>query len=144
MHLLHALGINQYAFVQFLLFVLIFMFLTGSVFGPYFRALLEREQRTVGGETLAEEYHQRTAELQNEYQTKARSLNAQIAEIFQKNRNEATSEYEVIVSRARTEATSLIEKNRLAISLAIQQATEELRGQTTPMALAITNKLLGK
>ncbi|MBX2988124.1 MAG: ATP synthase F0 subunit B [Bdellovibrionaceae bacterium] len=144
MHLLHALGISQLAIIQFLIFVFIFTFLTYGVFTPYFKALMEREKRTVGGEALAEEYQQKTIELSTEYQNQARAINTQIQEIFQRNRNEANAAYDRVVGAAREEASQMIEKNRAQISQAVGAAQNDLRGQTTAVALAITNKLLGK
>lgn len=144
MDLLHALGINQFAIVQFFIFVAIFSFLVAFVFTPYVKALDERQSRTKGGESLAEEYQQKATDLHSEYQAKAREMNGQISSIFQKNKAEAQQEYDRTVGRAREQATQLIEKNRKAISQSVQTAAEELRGQTTSVALAITNKLLGK
>ncbi|HRO66312.1 MAG TPA: ATP synthase F0 subunit B [Pseudobdellovibrionaceae bacterium] len=144
MDLLHALGINQYAIVQFLIFAVMFAFLTGYVFTPYAKALDEREKRTVGGENLAEEYQEKAIELQAEYQTKARDLNAQIQAIFQTQKGTASAEQEALVRQARDEANALIEKNRQVIAKSVSQVSEELRGQTTNVALAITNRLLGK
>lgn len=144
MHFLHALGINQYAIVQFALFVFMFTYLTTSVFGPYFKALLEREKRTLGGEQLAEEFHVKTAELNTEYQNKARSVRAQIQDIFAKKRNDATAEFDQVVAKARERANDLVERNRVEISRSIASANKDLESQTSTMALAITNKLLGK
>ncbi|MBX3041442.1 MAG: ATP synthase F0 subunit B [Bdellovibrionaceae bacterium] len=144
MDLLHALGINQYAIVQFLIFAVMFAFLTGYVFSPYAKALDEREKRTVGGENLAEEYQEKAIELQTEYQQKARDLNSQIQTIFQSQKGAASAEQDKVVRQAQDEANSLIEKNRQAIAKSVSQVSEELRGQTTNVALAITNRLLGK
>lgn len=144
MHLLHALGISQLAIIQFLIFVFIFTFLTYGVFQPYFKALMEREKRTVGGEALAEEYQQKAIELSTEYQNQARAVTSQIQDIFQRNRNEANAEYDRVVNSARGEATQLIDQNRVRIQQAVSTAKTDLRTQTTATALAITNKLLGK
>lgn len=144
MDLLHALGINQYAIVQFLIFGLIFAFLTGYVFGPYTKALNEREKRTLGGESLAEEYQDKALELQAQYQNKARDLNSQIQNIFQSQKSIASAEQDKLVRSAQEQAGALIEKNRQSIVQSVHQASTELRGQTTQVVLAITNRLLGK
>ena len=144
MHFLHALGINQYAIVQFFVFVLMFTFLTIFVFGPYFRAASAREKRTASVDTVASDVHHRTQDLQAEYQNKARSLRDEVQAIFQKNRGEATTEYDRIVNQARQEAGTLIERNRKEVTQAIESAGKDLNAQTSTMAMAITNKLLGK
>lgn len=144
MSLIHALGINEFAAVQFVIFILIFMFLTNYVFKPYVAAFEQRQNRTKGGEVLAEEFQQKTTELHSDYETRARLLNSHIHEIFAKHRAEALAEYDRIVGKARQEATALIEKNRTTISSAVTSASGELKSQTPQVALAITNKLLGK
>lgn len=144
MDLLHALGINQYAIIQFIIFGLMFAFLSSYVFRPYAKALEEREHRTVGGANLAEEYQEKTLELQAEYQTKARDLNNQIQAIFQSKKSEATSEQERLIRTAREGANQLIEGNRQTIAQSISGVKEDLKQQTTQVALAITQKLLGK
>lgn len=144
MELLNALGINHYAIVQFVIFILVFIFLTQIVFGPFLKAHEGRLQRTKGGEQLADEYQAKTQRTQAEYAEKAREIHARIQTIFQKNRTEAMAEYERIVGQARKEAEGMIEKNRQAVATATMQASSELKGQTSQMALAITNKLLGK
>lgn len=144
MGLLSALGINSLAIVQFGIFVLIFVFLTVYVFGPYLKAAEERQNRTKGGEELAEEFQGKTIDLQARYEQQARDINGRIQDVFQKNRAEALVEYDRVVGQARKEAGELVEKNRQAISRAVDAAAAELKSQTPQMALAITNKLLGK
>lgn len=144
MSLINALGINEFAIVQFGIFILIFGFLTTYVFKPYVAAYEQRQDRTKGGEVLAEEFQHKTTELHADYESRARLLNSHIHEIFAKHRAEALAEYDRIVGRARQEATALIEKNRQSLATAVHAAADELKSQTPAVALAITNKLLGK
>jgi F-type H+-transporting ATPase subunit b len=144
MELLSALGITSLVFVQFGIFVLMFIYLTAFVFGPYYKAVQERQKQTAGGESLAGEFQQKAADLHSTYQNLARDVNQQIQDIFQKNRTEAMGEYEKIVSRARQESTDLIEKNRKEVAKSVAAASDELRGQSTSVVLSITNKMLGK
>lgn len=144
MELLHALGINAYSIIQFFIFVCTFSALIVFVFNPYAEALEQRNQRTKGGEELAEDYQKKTVELQSEYQEKARAVNGEISAIFQKKRAEAVAEQNKKIADAKAEATAAIEKNRGALRASAATATAELQGQVSSMALLITNKLLGK
>jgi len=144
MGLLQALGINGLAIIQFGILLVIFLFLSLYVFGPYLRAAEERQTRTKGGEALADEYQQKTTDLQIRYQERAREIHGQIAALFQQSRSEAATEYERIVGKAREESNRLIEKNRLTIGEAVSVASADLRREATQASLAITNKLLGK
>ncbi|RYZ85581.1 MAG: hypothetical protein EOP04_15640 [Proteobacteria bacterium] len=144
MEIIHQLGINQSAFIQFAIFISIFFFLNAYVFTPYYKALEERENRTSGGEDLAAEFQKKTTDLQTEYQAKAKDLSAKIKSIYDAQRAEAAKEYEVIVTKARGEATGLLETNDRAIAQSIQSTAAALKAETTNVAVAITQKLLGK
>jgi F-type H+-transporting ATPase subunit b len=144
MEIIHQLGINQTAFVQFAIFICLFFFLNLYVFTPYYKALSERESRTLGGEDLALEFQKKTTELHSEYQTKAKEVTKKIKSIYDAHRSDALKEYDVIVGKAREEASDLLETNNKKISQSIQSAAAALRSETTSVAVAITQKLLGK
>jgi len=144
MEIIHQLGINQTAFVQFAIFIGIFFFLNLYVFTPYYKALEEREKRTQGGEDLALEFHKKTTELHSEYQLKAKEVTSKIKSIYDAHRNDAAKEYDLIVGKARAEATGLLESNDKKIAQAIQSTATALKAETTNVAVAITQKLLGK
>jgi len=144
MEIIHQLGINSTAFIQFGIFIAIFFFLNIYVFTPYYKALEAREQRTVGGEELAQEFHKKSIEITSEYQIKAKEVSKKIKEIYDAHRSDALREYDAIVSIARREAASLLETNQQKISKAIQITGAALKGETTNVAVVITQKLLGK
>ena len=144
MSLLSALGINQFAIVQFVIFIFVFWYLMVGVFRPYLAAAEERQKRTVGDVAVAEEYQHKSTELHSQYQDKLREVNTHIHEIFHRNRTAAAAEYDRIVQAARQEANAQIEKNRQHITQMIATASAELRSQTATVAHAITNKLLGQ
>lgn len=144
MSLLHALGINEFAIVQFVIFLVVFYFLVSAVFRPYLAALSERQNRTVGGVHEAELYQHKAVELHSDYQDKVREVNSHIHEIFQKSRAEALAEYDKILQAARQSAASQIELNRQKIAQVVAQVGADLQRQTPSLALAITNKLLGR
>lgn len=144
MELLSALGITYVAVIQFIVFVALFTYLTLYVFGPYVHAYELRLEKTKGSEVLAEEFQKKAVELHSEYQEKAREVHGHIHQIFQKNRSEALADFDRIVNQARQQANESLDKNRNAIEKAMSTASNDLQGQTSTMALSITNKLLGK
>lgn len=144
MEVIHQLGINSTAVIQLIIYVMIFSYLSIFVFKPYFDALKEREKRTKGGEELAQEYTKKAFEIHSEYEEKAREVHGKIREIFHKKKSEALAEHDSIVAKAREEAGKVVDSNRVKISKAVAAAESDLHGQTTTVALAITNKLLGK
>jgi F0F1-type ATP synthase membrane subunit b/b' len=144
MELLHALGINQYAVVQFFVFCFMFIFLTLYVLVPFQQALEERQERTKGSEVLAEEYQQKTVELNSKYQDKAREINGHIHEIFASKRALAQVEHDRIVGQAREASLGRVEENRKSLGVILERVQKELAEQTPGLALSIVNKLLGK
>ena len=144
MEMIHQLGIGPAAIIQFLIFVSVFGFLTHFVFTPYYSAFEWREEKTKGSEDLAHEFKQKSLDLHSEYQEKARETHAQMSAIYDKARTETMVECEAIIAKAREEANDLVESNRRRIADSIAKAASELKGQTSVVALAISNKLLGK
>ena len=60
MEIIQQLGINGTALIQFGIFICAFFFLNLYLFTPYYKALEERENRTLGGEDLALEFQKKS------------------------------------------------------------------------------------
>lgn len=144
MDIFHQIGINATAIIQFVIFAIALIFLSKVVFDPYAHAFEERQKRTKGGEDLALEFQKKSIELQSEYEVKARDVNGKIKDIFDASKAEANKQYEGSVGVAREDANRIISENRNKLTKAVEQAAQELKSQTTMVAMAITNKLLGK
>ena len=144
MEIIQQLGINGTALIQFGIFICIFFFLNLYVFTPYYKAHEERENRTLGGEDLAQEFLKKSSDLQNEYQAKAKEVTKRIKDVYDAHRAEASKEQESLLNKARSEAASLLETNNQKIAQSIQATTAALRSETTNISVAITQKLLGK
>ncbi len=144
MDILHQIGINATAAIQFVFFALALLFLNKVVFTPYAHAFEERQKRTEGGENLALEFQKKSIELQSEYELKARAINSKTKEIFDASKAEANKSYEAAVGKSRDQANALVAENRKKLTDSVQAASSELKKQTGLIAMAITNKLLGK
>lgn len=144
MDIFSSIGVNSTAFIQFALFAITLIFMSKVVFEPFAHALEERQKRTKGGEDLALEFQKKSVELSSTYELKAREINASIKSIFDAARGDANKKYEGVVGSARAEATDLTTKNRAQIAAEVEKTSAELKSQTSNVAMAITNKLLGK
>lgn len=142
MDIFGQLGIDTTAAFQFAFFCIALIFLTKVVFGPYTHALEERQKRTKGGEDLALEYQSKSVELHSAYEAKMRELNNEIKAIVDSAKTQANKEYETLVNNVRGESEKVVQGNRTQLVAAVQAASQELKSQTTSVALAITNKLL--
>lgn len=144
MEILSALGINSTIWIQLACFLVSYVALTQLVFKPYMAAFRERQIRTVGNEDFAQRLLQETAELQTQYELRARELNNETKAIFDKTRVEAMREYDKTISSAREETTQLLAKNRARIAQAIQEAQAEMMREAPQVGVAIASKLMGK
>lgn len=142
MDIFGQLGINTTALIQFAIYTFALVFLSKVVFGPYAKALDERQNRTKGGEDLALEFHGKAQELQAEYENKLRALNSEIKEIIDSAKSAATKDYTLLVENARNQSEQTIQTNRQQISESVKSAAAELKTQTTAVAMVITQKLI--
>ena len=89
MDILSALGVDATLGIQFIIFLVSYVFLVNVVFKPYHRAYEERVKRTLGNAEFAERILAETKELEIEFEQKARLLNYETKGIFDSERSEA-------------------------------------------------------
>lgn len=142
--MLQQLGINSTVFIQFLIFTVTFVILVKYVYAPFSEQNELRQKKTKGSVEIADELKAKTTQLQGEFSEKAKDLNAKISAIFSGKKADANAESEKILNEAKSSAASVIENNRKVIETNTEKLNKELLQQTPALALAITNKLLGK
>lgn len=141
-NLIAALGLDSTVWIQLGIALFMFVYLITFVFKPYYSAFTERESRTTGNHEKAEQVYAQTRELEALYQRKARSMNADIKELFDKARGEAAREQERIQSEARSKAKASIDKAKEKIQGEINKAREDLIKQAPDLSRAISEKLV--
>ena len=142
--MLQQLGINWTFFIQFGLFIFAITFLTLYVFGPYAKAVEDREQQTKGSQDQAIEIEKQTLELHSEYEVKAREVHGKIQDVYKQMRTEASQEYEKTVQIARKESEKYVDQVRSEVKKSVSEARETLKKDTPQIVMALTQKLLGK
>jgi F-type H+-transporting ATPase subunit b len=142
--MLQQLGINATVFIQFGLFVFAITFLTLYVFGPFAKAVEEREMQTKGSQDQAVELEKQTVELHSEYEKKAREVHGKIQEVYKLMRADASHEYEKTVQAARKDSDVYVEQIREQIKKSVDTARDVLKKDTPQIVMALTQKLLGK
>ncbi len=141
-NIITALGIDTTLWMQFGIFAISYIFLKQVVFNPYYKAFEEREGQTTGNNDKAEQIFAQTRELETLYQRKARNLNAEIKEIYDRIRIEATREQDRIQTEAREKAKASMEEIRDKIQEQFNHAREELIKQTPALSQIMSEKLL--
>jgi F-type H+-transporting ATPase subunit b len=144
MELLKSLGIDGTLWIHIACFAVGYLSLSNFVFRPYAKALAEREKRTVGGEELAQQLLVQAAEINANYEQKAKAISASIRAEYDKNRVEALRESETLISSARQEASKLLESSRAKISAEIGAAKNALAAEVPSITSAIASKMAGK
>lgn len=145
MELLKSLGIDvNTLWIHVLCFAVGYLALSNLIFKPYSAALRERENRTVGGDELAQKLLMQAAEISTDYEHKAKAISASIREEYDKNRQEAQKESEALIAKARGEAARLLEASRATIAQEIATAKTALSAEVPAITAAITSKMAGK
>lgn len=144
MELLKSLGIDGTLWIHIACFAIGYLSLSNFVFKPYAKALAERENRTVGGEELAQQLLVQAGEINANYEQKAKAISASIRAEYDKNRVEALRESELLISSARLDAAKLLESSRNKIASEIGAAKSALASEVPAITSAIASKMAGK
>jgi len=142
--MLEQLGFNWTFYIQFVIFIFTISFLSIYVFGPYSKAVEDREKQTKGSEADAVEMDRKSAAIYSEYEIRARQVHGSIQEVYKEARSQAAQEQEKLISAARAEAEKVAEESRGKINAAIRSAEETLKKDVPQIVMALTQKLLGK
>jgi F0F1-type ATP synthase membrane subunit b/b' len=144
MNILTALGVNSTLWIQLGCFLVAYVALTQLVFKPYMAAFHERITRTIGNEEYAQRILQEVADLQTQYEVRARELNDETKSIFDQTRVAAMRDYDKTISAARQETTDLLEKTRIQIAVNIREAQTAVMREAPDVGRVIASKLMGK
>ena len=143
MAILLQLGANQTAFIQFFIFIVSISFLTVFVYGPYFKALDQRQQQTKGAEQVATETQTEAKKLESIFKAKAREINEKIKNIFDSSRVQASSTTTTVLNDAKGAAAELTEKARKEISAQKVSAEKDIQTISQSIAAEISKKITG-
>ncbi len=143
-NLLSSLGVNDTYYVEFGLFLAVYLTLKYVLFGPYFAAYNQRNDRTVGQTELAERFVNETRELEERFSKRAQEVNERFKAVFDKSRSEAMKEYDRMIGEARTKAKSLVEDTRQRIGTEMETARKQLSSEVGAVSQLINHKLIGK
>ncbi len=144
MEIFRQLGVDSTLWIHLACFLVSYVFLSQLIMKPYLRAFEEREKRTVGSEETAVRLVEEANDLQTQYALKARELNTQMTSFYNDARQAAQKQSESIVSKARDQATALLQGNREQISSEVQKAQKTLSAEIPAVGAAIASKLAGK
>lgn len=144
MELLKTLGINSTIVIQFFIFIVAYLILTRMVFMPYFKAYMERYNRTVGSEGDADKLTQEAEELELEYEENAKALNIKIKNIYDTEKKMAVDEQTKLIKAANLKAEEYRKSSELKLEENKNKIYAELEQEITPIANMIRDSVIGK
>jgi F-type H+-transporting ATPase subunit b len=144
MDLLTSLGVNSSLFIQFGLFLVVYVVLKHVLFEPYYAAYKERSERTVGKAELAERFVNETKALEEQFSARAQEANEKYMAVYEKTRSEAMKEYDIKVNDARARAKKVVDESRRHIESEVATARVQLNKDTGAVSQLINQKLIGK
>lgn len=143
MELFKTLGLDVTVFIQFGLFVFVYIFLSNILFKPYIKAFNKRKDQTIGKTDTAERYIAEAEDLEKEYETKAREISLKFKVIHDESRSSALKEHDKLVTEARSQAKELTDQAKKEITTQTQQAKSELKAQIPIIAKSISEQMVG-
>lgn len=144
MDILLSLGVDHTVGYHFLLFLIVFMFLSQLLFKPYFQAFKARVEKTSGSEQHAERLVTEAQELHEEYEQKARQLNDESKVIFDSHRAEALEEHEAVIRAAKEKAQKIIDDSKKNLDTEVEKARKQLGSEVGSVSQLIVNRVVGK
>jgi F0F1-type ATP synthase membrane subunit b/b' len=135
------LGIDGTLGTQFIIFILIFVWLKYVFFNPFFKIIEERQHKTQGLKKEAEELQIEADRKEAELALKMSDAKKQISADREKVLSKARAEAAVVINDARKDAKSLIEESRKAAQKDSEQALKDLSGSVKAVAGMLVEKL---
>lgn len=142
MEVLQSLGINGTVFYQFFIFAVTLLILINVVFKPFAEACEQRENKTKGSVDNVATLEAESQALFQKYETQARQITTEIKKIFDTQRDLGRKEADGYISKAKEDATTLVNKTRKEVETQLQSATTQAKGEIPQLVQAMVNKLL--
>ena len=144
MELLSALGVNSTLWIHLALFFIAFGFLSQLVFKPYSQALELREKKTGGADKETTELLLQVSKINQDYELRARALNASIRSEYDKFKQEAAQIANAKTAQAREQAAEVALESRALIQAEIIKARAALAKELPSVKAEIVGRLAGK
>jgi len=137
------IGINKTVYIQFVLVVIVCLFLSRMLFRPVMMILIARKHKTSGLRKMAEDTimdaeraDEEFSEKWNKYEDKARVIKNQTHEKSSKQAND-------IIKEANKKATQLLEKKRSETALQMKNIEAILEKDVSVISNSAERKLIG-
>ena len=138
------IDIDNTAFVQFAIFVVMALVSTQLLFKPYLRMREQREEGMDGARKQAEDLSAEADAKLADYEQKLASARARAQEERRKIRSEAAEHLQSVTDKARSAAQAAVKAANEKVTSETEAARAELMPKADTLATDIVSKLLGK
>jgi F-type H+-transporting ATPase subunit b len=130
--------------VQGLIFLVVAVFLTKILFKPILKIIREREERTEGFLSQADQVGGKAAKTLEQYNEKFRQARKDALELKRKIILEGAAKKEAAIDKARKEAQGFLEEMRKNIAEEAERTKKTLRQQVDALGQIMAQKALGR
>jgi F-type H+-transporting ATPase subunit b len=138
------IDIDATLFIQFGIFVTIFLVLRSLLFRPAIRLIEARYAATQGAREQATSYNDEAAQFSKEIDERLGAIRKEAEAQREKMLGEAQQEEKSLISAARAQALETIEEARTALKAQTVTVSQILKEQTQTMADEAVTKVLGR
>jgi F-type H+-transporting ATPase subunit b len=139
-----VINLNFTLLIQLINFLALLFILNQILYKPIIAKMREREARIRQDREQALELDQKVAAQEDEHQEKLTQARQSASQEKAALMAEAKKKESDILEKARTEAGKIVDNMRAAIQADAEQVRGTLNAQVTPLAQAITEKILGR
>jgi F-type H+-transporting ATPase subunit b len=139
-----VIDIDGTVFVQFAIFVVMFLVLRTFLFKPYLRMREQRAEHIDGAQAKAQESERRSAELETQFHERMRKVRADADAERARLQKEARAREAELLGEARTRAQTRINQTRDQIAVQVTAAQKELTARADTLGHSLASKLLGR
>ena len=125
-------------------FLVLLVILSKVAWKPMLAAIEQREKRIDDAIAKADSDRKQAESLLADYRARVASVEAEVAALRDKGRQEGEALKAELKARAEAEAKAAIDKARKEIELAKSQAVLEIRREAVGLGLAVAGKVVGK
>ncbi|MBQ9394932.1 MAG: ATP synthase F0 subunit B [Proteobacteria bacterium] len=137
-----ALDLDVTMFIQFGIFLLVFLSLRKFVLKPYFKAYDEREKRTLGAQQEARDLQEKAAEATSGYEAARQKAYAAAENDRRIKLNEANDAANAIIEKARREIQLDIAAKQAEFSTELEMARKSASPEIDAISEQIASKIL--
>jgi F-type H+-transporting ATPase subunit b len=129
---------------QMLVFWTLLWVLSKYIFKPYGNLIELRIKETTGLQTESEKIMLEAVNLQNKYEEKVNTVRTELHKMLEGEKKKYQGEVDLIVAKAKNDATLDIQNTKELISKEVSRASNELSPQVESFSEEIVSKIIGR